>query len=158
MPKLFSKKALIAALIATSFSISSCGPSRISQCNQLIAIINKGSAVIDAQKERSDVASNQVLARDLKAVAKQIVSLELQDERLQEYQTQFVGFFEELSQAFTEMGGALEVAVRVETNREGRRQLEEAQTKLEQAGKKASQTAEIQDKLINDLENYCQVK
>ena len=158
MPKLFGKKALIAALIATSFSISSCGPSRISQCNQLIAIINKGSAVIDGQKERNDVASNQVLARDLKAVAKQIVSLELEDKRLQEYQTQFVGFFEELSQAFTEMGGALEVAVRVETNREGRQQLEEAQTQLEQAGQKASQTAEIQDKLINDLENYCQVK
>lgn len=156
MPKLFGKKALIPALIATSFSISSCSPSRISQCNQLIAIINKGSAVINAQKEQNDVASNQVLARDLKAVAKQIVSLKLQDERLQEYQTQFVGFFEELSQAFTEMGGALEVAVRVETNREGRQQLEEAKTKLEQAGKKASQTAEIQDKLINELENYCQ--
>jgi DUF438 domain-containing protein len=158
MQKFKRKQALIAAVIAVSFDLVGCGPSRIEQCNKLIATINKGSTLVNAQKERYDAASHQNLALELSLVSKQLDSLELQDKNLQKYQRDFVLLFRELSQAFSEMGLALEVGHRVETNREGRRQLEEAKTQLERSGQKANQTVEAEDTLVRELQNYCQAK
>ncbi len=158
MPKFRRKQAFIATVIAASFGLVGCGPSPIEQCNKLIATINKGSTLVNAQKERYDAASHQNLALELSLVAKQLDNLELEDKNLQQYQSRFVGLFRELSQAFTEMGFALEAGHRVETNREGRRQLEEAKTQLTRAGQKANQTVEAEDTLIRELQNYCQAK
>jgi len=158
MPKLRRKQTFIATVIAASFSIVACGPSRIEECNKLIATINKGSTLVNAQKDRYDVASYQNLALELNLVAKQVDSLKFQDKNLQKYQRGFARLFRELSQAFTEMGFALEAGHKVETNREGRRQLEEAKTQLAQAGQKANQTVEAEDTLVRELQNYCQAK
>lgn len=158
MQKFTRKQTFIATLIAASFSIVSCGPSRIEECNKLIATINKGSTLVNAQKDRYDAVSHSSLAIELSLISNQIDSLELEDKNLQEYQSRFVGLFRELSQAFSEMGMAIEVGHQVETNREGRRQLEEAKTQLALAGKKANKTVEAEDTLIKELQNYCQGK
>ncbi len=158
MPKFRRKQAFIATVIAASFSIVGCGPSPMEQCNKLIATINKGSTLVNAQKERYDVAGHRILAVELSLIANQLDSLELQDKNLQDYQSRFVGLFRELSQAFNEMGSALEAGHRVKTNREGRRQLEEAKTQLERSGQKANQTVEAEDTLVRELQNYCKAK
>lgn len=158
MQKIFRKQAIIAAAIALSFSIAGCGPNRIEQCNQLIATINKGSALVNDRKDTHDAASHRNLAGELKAVASQIESLQLEDETLQQYQSRFMGFFRELSQAFTEMAKALQAADGIETNLEGRKRLEDAQTQLALAGKKANKTAELEDSLIVEVQNYCKSK
>lgn len=158
MPKFRRKQAFIATVIAASFDLVGCGPSRIEQCNKLIATINKGSTLVNAQKERYDAASHHNLGLELSLIADRLDSLELQDKNLEQYQSRFVGFFQELSQAFTEMGFALEAGHQVETNREGRRQLEEAKTQLERAGQNANKTVEAEDTLIRELQNYCQAK
>lgn len=158
MQKIFRKQAIIAAAIALNFSIAGCGPTRIEQCNELIATVNKGSALVNDRKDRHDAASNQNLALELRAVAGQIQSLQLEDETLQQYQRRFMGFFRELSQAFIEMAKALQAADGIETNLEGRKRLEDAQTQLARAGQKANQTAELEDSLIREVQNYCKSK
>ncbi|NEP46766.1 MAG: hypothetical protein F6K35_49280, partial [Okeania sp. SIO2H7] len=142
--------------IAKLRAIAGCGPSRISQCNQLISTINKGSTLVNAQKDRYDATSSRHLALQLKTVAYEIQILELENKKLEDYQNQFSQFFRELSQAFSEIALALEAGHRVETNREGRQKLEEAQNQLAIAGQKANQTAEEEDTLIEELQNYCQ--
>lgn len=158
MQLFFRQQAIIAGAIAISYLIASCGPSRILQCNQLITVINKGNTLIDAKKDRYDVASHNQLAQELHATANELEIVEVEDKNLQEYQSRFVRGFRELSQSFMEMGKALEAGEKVETSIVGRKKLQEAKVQLTKAGEIAYKTAEREDLSLEDLQNYCQSK
>ncbi len=152
---MFRKLTIIGGIIVVCLSIASCGPSRVFQCNQLIATINKGNTLINA-KTSYDATTTNKLGEELKEIAEELEVLELKDENLQQFQKDFSQTFQELSQAFINMSLGLKTSRQVEASLEGRKKFNQAKTQVTQAGQQANKIAVNQDISLEKLISYCQ--
>lgn len=145
----------LVAIAVLSVSLASCSESKLVQCTKVMAVVNKGNALIDAQKQNNDVIATQRLAQQLKNTATELQSLKLSDTKLQDLQNRLVKSLRNLSQALADIGKAVEVGNKIETSLTGREQLNQAKAKLAIAAQTANQLAESQDALADELTNYC---
>lgn len=154
---MFSKLTIIATTIVVCLLATSCGPTTVVQCNQLITTINKGNALVNT-KTSYDAATTNQLAGELKEIAGELENIELKDEKLQQFQNDFVQTFNELSQAFIQISLALETSKQLEASFEGRKKFNQAKTQLTLAGQTANKVAASEDALLDRLVTYCQEK
>ncbi|MGK7922151.1 MAG: hypothetical protein AB4080_19310 [Trichodesmium sp.] len=154
---MFHKLRIISSTIIVCVAIAGCGPSTLVQCNQLIATINKGNALVNAENVYDGAKTNK-LGGDLEEISQELEALELKDESLIEFQNDFAQKFTELSQSFIEMSLALKTTTQVEASLEGRKKFNQARAQLNAAGQQANKVANNQDILLEKLVNYCQDK
>ena len=102
------RKYIIIAPVSLSitFMVTACNPSRVSQCQQLIAVVNKGSELIDNNKGKKATTSLQ-LAKDLEDITKEIKDADIKDPKLKEFQNGYVNVFETFTQEIAKAAQAL---------------------------------------------------
>ena len=144
-------------LVAIASTLISCS-SKASDCTKLMGVINRGQTLAINQSQNLDPTSIQKLSQELNNIATEIEGLRIKDNKLKTFQTNSTQQFRELSQALGEMGQALEQAEKAPITPQGKQQLQEAREKAIQAGEKATQTANNNETLTQELVNYCPKK
>ncbi|MDF5723774.1 MAG: hypothetical protein PUP91_25585 [Rhizonema sp. PD37] len=142
--------------LSITFMVTACNQSKISQCQQLIAVVNKGSELIDNNKGKKVTTSLQ-LVKDLEATTKDIKELDIKDPKLKEFQNSYANVFETFTQAISKAAQALNSTNTV--NQEARHASEQIQkdrenidASLTQVGATAGKQS---DTLASQLNQYC---
>lgn len=128
----------VAALLIVSAGLMGCKAGRISQCNSLITVIN------EEQGKHKDLKGEnpeelKKLADALDATSKKIGEVELNDEKLQDFRGQYKTMAEDLAKAARDAATA-----------------GEDRDKLEKAIKTMQSIGPREDKLVNDINTFCQ--
>ena len=150
-------KYTVIAFVSLSIAlfITSCSESKVSQCQQLIRVVNAGTSLIDKNKGTQVITSIQ-LSKDLEFVTKSIRELNLTDLKLKEFQSGFVKIFQNLSQAIAKAGKALGATKTAETSASGREKIQKARAEIDSVLTTAATTVGKQsDTLVNQMNKYC---
>lgn len=128
--------------VAIGLLVASCGPSKVAQCNKLSEVVNK--AATEAQ-QLGKSSSNQLddlskAADSLDGFATELEAVKISDEKLKDFQAQFVKMYRD-------------------TGKASRALVEAAKKRDSNAGQKALQelrraTGQESD-LVRDINNYC---
>ncbi len=148
----------IAFLVAGgAFLLTTRSQSKVSECHQLISVVNQGSSLIDQNKGKQAATTNQ-LARELDRVTQNLAAVNFGDKELKKFQTRFVKLFQALSQASDRAANALDSARIAELTSAGRAKVEKAKPEIEAAGKAAVKVAAQADVLATEINQYCREK
>jgi hypothetical protein len=134
--------------------ITSCSQTKVSQCQQLVRVVNEGTSLIDKNKGRQVITSIQ-LSKDLEFVTKSIKDLNLTDPKLQEFQSGFVKIFQNLSQAIAKAGRALGVTKTAQASESGRERIQKARAEIDSTLTAAETIGKQSDTLVNKMNKYC---
>jgi hypothetical protein len=134
--------------------ITSCSQTKVSQCQQLVRVVNEGTSLIDKNKGRQVITSIQ-LSKDLEFVTKSIKDLNLTDPKLQEFQNDFVKIFQNLSQAIAKAGRALGVTKTAQASESGRERIQKARAEIDSTLTAAETIGKQSDTLVNKMNKYC---
>lgn len=154
-----------------------CGPSRVSQCNQLADVVNQTQGFMqDFETEIQSFSQNasQVNSlEDIKTAAEQyttavdkvvtnldgmVVDLqetELKDETLIEFRNSYVEVVEGFSSALSEASSAMDLVVNVESEADLPGRIEESQQKTMSAVSSIESLSETEAELISSVNSYC---
>lgn len=100
-------KVMLPATVAIGFILASCGESKITQCNKLNQVINQADAATKIAKTGKPAALKRS-ASELEKVVLQLKAVEVEDEKLQSMQANFVTLHTDLSKSFRKMAQAIE--------------------------------------------------
>jgi predicted nucleic acid-binding Zn-ribbon protein len=131
-----------------------CSESKVSQCQRLIAEVNRGTSLVDHTKGKQSEGALK-LAKDLDEVTKAIADINLQDEELKKYQSQFVKVFESMTKSIDKAAKALDSAKKAEITPAGRRKINKAKKDIESSFKSANDAAKQADNLAVEVNGYC---
>lgn len=124
---------------------SGCGQSKISECNALIEVINKGVQSLEkGQKAGADptgVADLKAMAEAMDKVAADAAAVKLTIPELQKFSNDYQGMAKEVAKAARDMAGAAEAKEPDKINA--------AQTSMEKAVKQ-------EDPLVDGINKFCQ--
>jgi hypothetical protein len=124
---------------------SGCGQSKISECNALIEVINKGVQSLEkGQKAGADptgVADLKAMAESMDKVAADAAAVKLTIPELQKFSSDYQGMAKEVAKAARDMAGAAEAKEPDKINA--------AQTSMEKAVKQ-------EDPLVDGINKFCQ--
>ncbi|MCC5617924.1 hypothetical protein LC605_23130 [Nostoc sp. CHAB 5836] len=134
--------------------ITSCSQTKVSQCQQLVRVVNEGTSLIEKNKGTQVITSIQ-LSKDLEFVTKSIKELNLTDPTLQEFQSGFVKIFQNLSQAIAKAGRALGVTKTAQASVSGRERIQKARTEIDSTLTAAETIGKQSDTLVNKMNKYC---
>ena len=140
---------------AGTFLVAVGGQSKVSQCYQLILVVDQGSSLINQNK---DAANTNQLVHNLDKVTQNLVAVNLQDTKLKEFQNQFIKTFQAMSQAISNAGKALNLAKKAEFTLGRRAKVEKAKLKIEAAAKTGVKAAAQADILATEVNQYCSEK
>jgi hypothetical protein len=93
--------ALLSTVVLTSFSLVSCGESKVSQCNKLISLANQATDEIkglqQGGEDSTDAKKQQLekIANSLDTYTKKAEGLSLQDEKLKDFQKQLTALYQQ---------------------------------------------------------------
>jgi hypothetical protein len=150
------RKYMFIAPISLSITllVTSCNESKVSQCQQLIQVVNQGTSLIDTNKGKQVTTSLQ-LSRDLENVTTSLRDLNLSDPKLKELQNSFVKVFQSLSQAIAEAAQALGTAKSADASLTGKEKIQRARTEIDSALTSAKIAGKDSDNLGEQLNRYC---
>ncbi|NWF61147.1 MAG: hypothetical protein HXY43_18295 [Fischerella sp.] len=134
--------------------LAGCNNSKVSQCQQLIGVVNEGNSLLETNKV-TQVSTSLKLAQDLEAVTKKIEELNLEDPKLQDFQTRFVKVFITLSQNINKAGKALGAAKTAKATTVGRERMQKARDEIDAALKAAEIAGKQSDVLAAQINKYC---
>ncbi|MDB9314220.1 hypothetical protein PN462_13995 [Spirulina sp. CS-785/01] len=120
-----------------------CAPSKRAQCNSVIEIANRATEEAKTLTDGGQTNEPQAMlqaADTMEKAAQEMKSLELTDERLQEYQTGFVEMYVKTAQATRSFVDAFE--------KKDRTNAEAALTNLQKA-------TQPEKELVNGINSYC---
>ncbi len=124
---------------------SGCGQSKISECNALIEVINKGVQSLDKGKtagaDPTGVADLKAMAESMDKVAADAAAVKLTIPELQKFSTDYQGMAKEVAKAARDMAVAAEAKEPDKINA--------AQTSMEKAVKQ-------EDPLVDGINKFCQ--
>ena len=131
------------AALPVSTSAQAVNQTKISQCNQIIAIANqavKDTNAITNREQASSPGDMLKAAEALESAARQLENLAIIDQRLQSYRLRYVNIYRQTSSATRDFLTAYE-----------RRDPDEARTAIQ-----ALQVATSPEKqLVSEINNYC---
>ncbi len=131
LPTHLNRRAAIGAMALTiGLVLYGCGESKISQCNKVVTIANKTTA-LTAPK---DIAGFVPLATNIDQIRTEIQAIAVQDAKLKELQTQLLGVYGDTSQALKGQAKASEAKDPNAMNK--------AKQDLENASKKESEVVD----------------
>jgi predicted nucleic acid-binding Zn-ribbon protein len=154
---LIEKKSIfLSQLILISQLLFACGVNKISYCNQIMLNINQANSLVDQHKNSVDLVSTEKLVKQLDTVVKNLDKIKPGDQQLRVLITKIKQDFQKLSEGFTTMSQALEVAKKSPASVAGRQQLEKAKSQISSTTKTMNDLAKRQETLTNQLMDYCQ--
>ena len=132
------------AVAGAGLLAASCGPSKVSQCNELIQVINTAVTEVQSVTQSPEASTNPEalvqIADTADRAVEQMQAVELQDEQLLEYQQSFITMYQDTSAASRAIYTASQ-----------NQDLEAAQAAL---GQLQAATAP-EPGLVNDVNAYC---
>ncbi|MEC4815256.1 MAG: hypothetical protein SAK29_18560 [Scytonema sp. PMC 1069.18] len=140
--------------LSISFLVTACSESKVSQCQRLIDVVNKGTELIENNKGQQVVTSLQ-LSKDLEATTKEIENLNLKDSRLQEFQHSFIKIFGSFSQSIAQAGKALSATKTAQASSQGRVQIQQAKGEIDKTLTAAANNGKEYDTLASQMNKYC---
>jgi small-conductance mechanosensitive channel len=93
--RLNRRAALGATALTIGLVLSGCGESKISQCNKVVTIANKTTALAVPK----DIAGFGQLATNIDQIRTEVQAIAIQDSKLKELQTKLLGVYGDASQA-----------------------------------------------------------
>lgn len=162
----------IAALL-----LAGCGPSKVSQCNQLADVVNQtqgfmqdfeteiqsfsqNASQVNSLSDIKSAAGQYTTAVDkvvtnLDAMVADLQETELQDETLVAFRNEYVEVVEGFSSALQEASSAMDLVVEVESEADLPGRIEESQQQTMSAVSSIESLSETEAELISDVNAYC---
>lgn len=154
-----------------------CGPSKVSQCNQLAEVVNQTQGFMqefetEIQSFSQNAAQVQSLD-DIKAAASQYTAAvdkvvlnldglvgdlqgtDLTDETLMQFRNDYVGVVQGFSSALQEASGAMDLVVSVGSEAELPASIEESQKQTMEAVNAIENLSQQESQLISQVNSYC---
>lgn len=131
------RAALGATVLSIGLVLYGCGESKISQCNKVVTIANKTTALAIPK----DLAGFVPLATNIDQIRTEIQAIAVQDAKLKELQTQLLGVYGDTSQA---LKGQVKASEAKDPNA-----MNKAKQDLETASKKESEIVDQINMLCN---------
>ncbi|MGQ4648248.1 hypothetical protein [Lyngbya aestuarii] len=134
---------LLKVTVALSLLSAGCGESKISQCNKIIQVANKAVSEAKSVTKGGQTSDPQAMLQAAEAMDKasqQMTTIEVRDEKLQDYQTGFTNMYRDTSKATRDFVEAF--------RREDRPAAEAALSNLQQATNPERQ-------LVEEINTYC---
>lgn len=161
----------------TAFLLTGCGASKVSQCNDLAAVVNQTQAFMPefetniqafsesaAQVRNLDdiraAASQYTTAVDmvvanLDSLVQDLESISLQDEILIQFRSDYVGVVQGFSSALTEASQAMDMVVSVASEDDLPATIEASQQQTVEAVSAIETLSQTEAQLISDVNAYC---
>jgi len=135
-----SKLLALALTLGLPTILSGCDP-KINQCNRLIDVINGEQDLIKTAASKNDVEGLKKLAETFDEVGKKVDAVELKDEKLRGFRSDYKKMVDDLAKVSRDSAEAYE------TN---------DPAKSEDAEKKMSKFTARENELVNSINEYCQ--
>ncbi|GAB1542910.1 hypothetical protein NUACC21_55840 [Scytonema sp. NUACC21] len=145
---------IVPVSLSVAFLMTACNNSKVSQCQRLMEVVNKGTELIENNKGQQVTTSIQ-LSKDLEGVTKEIKELNFKDPKIQEFQNRFVKLFETVSKSIAKASQALGSAKTAQPSSEGRVKIQKARGDIDTALTAAANAAKQSDAVASDLNKYC---
>lgn len=144
LSKNHKRSASVLAIAGLGLIATGCGPSKVSQCNELIGVINTAVTEVQAVTQSPEAATNpdalNQIADTADRAVEQMQAVQLKDETLIGYQQSFIKMYQDTSAASRAIYDASQ-----------NQNLEAAQAAL---GQLQAATAP-EPGLVNDVNSYC---
>ncbi|MBW4488083.1 MAG: hypothetical protein KME12_09860 [Trichocoleus desertorum ATA4-8-CV12] len=158
MRRFFRFAVMVLGTTAMALLATSCGESKVVQCNKLIDVINKGQSLASSGINGNDPAAMNQLATNLDGLSKEIKGVQVQDAKLQEFQTNFARIYQTLAQSSREIANAVASLRQTQPTGAGAAQAKEIQAKAQSATQIALKTAQEESRFVSDLNGYCEAQ
>ncbi len=166
------------SVIMASF-ITGCGESKLAQCNKLADIINKGEPTLNKMGNEMENLGKGKEPNNLKEVKKQAVkgaalfkksasemdsltqqikSVKLEDEKLLGFQKRYAQALEEASQSIRGMGQQMNDLSKIDETPASLKKIEKIESNIESLSKKGDKASKAADKVVGELNSYCNAK
>lgn len=165
----------VGALVA--LLLVGCGPSKVSQCNQLAEVVNQTQGFMqEFETEIQGFSQNAGQVKnleDIKAAASQyttavdkvvenlkgletdLQATELKDETLIQFRDEYIGVVQGFGQALQQASSAMDLVVNVGSEADLPGKIEESQKKTMEAVSAIEQLSQTESRLISDVNTYC---
>lgn len=171
--------ALTAVGVVMATFITGCGESKVAQCNKLADIINKGEPTLNKVanemeslgkgKEPSNlkevkeqavkgVALFNKAAGEMDGLAQQIKAVKLEDEKLLGFQKHYTQSLGEASQSIRDMGQQMNELSKIDETPASLKKIAKIQSNIESLAKKGDKASNAADKVVGELNRYCNAK
>lgn len=133
--------------------------SRLTQCNRLSAVLDRGRQTLERFNTREvSVESMNGIADALTQLARQVMQVRMADTNLQGYRNGFVRTYGNMSRAARQVAVSLREVQRIQQLDPSQRDLSELQriqTATNQAAELNSQASTEEKRLVNAFNSYC---
>lgn len=133
-----------AAAVVGTLGLSGCGPSKVSECNRLVEVVNTGVASLDqgmkATSDPTGVADLRSMADAMEKAATDAEKIELSIEQLQKFSKSYQKMARDVAAAARDMAKAVDA--------KDTAKMTAAQSAMEAAVK-------TEDPLVDDINKYC---
>ena len=158
MRRFFRLAVVVLGTTAIAFLATSCGESKIVQCNKLIDVINKGQALAGSGVNGNDPAAMNQLATNLDGLSQEIKRVQVQDTKLQEFQANFARIYQTLAQSSREIANAVASLRQTQPTGAGAAQAKQIQAKAQSATQVALKASQEESQSVNNLNGYCKAQ
>ncbi|MEP0870060.1 hypothetical protein NDA01_09635 [Trichocoleus desertorum AS-A10] len=158
MRRLFRLAVMVLSTTAIALLATSCGESKIVQCNKLIDVINKGQALASSGINGNDPAAMNQLATNLDGLSQEIKGVKVQDTKLQVFQANFARIYQTLAQSSREIANAVASLRQTQPTGTGGTQAKAMQAKAQAATQTALKAAQEESRSVSDLNGYCKAQ
>ncbi|HEY9737846.1 MAG TPA: hypothetical protein V6D06_16250 [Trichocoleus sp.] len=157
--------------------LAGCGPSKVSQCNQLAEVVNQTQGFMsEFETEIQSFSQNASQVKnldDIKGAASQYTTAvdkvvtdldglvgdlrgtQLNDETLVSFRDSYVGVVEGFKTSLQQASGAMNLVVTVPSEAELPARIEESQTQTMEAVSSIEQLSQTESQLISEVNTYC---
>jgi hypothetical protein len=149
----------ISAIALLTFFLTSCTrETKLVQCTKLIENVNEANISLNSQKLKTDAIASQKLGQQLEKRAIELDLMTFKDVKLTEFSKNLAQGFRDLSPSIKDLSQSVEKGQKIEITTPGREEFNKVKEHTSQAGKTAQKIAQKQDKLLEELNLYCNTK
>ncbi len=163
--------------IAVVSLTTSCGPSKISQCNQLIEVINKGEPlanefqqeatksnaifqgggkISEVKSEAAEVATTfEEFSNKWGAYNQEVEGVEIVDETLIGLQGRYVENGDKFSESIRSMSQSMTQISEIEENQEGLQSLEQISSAIQTDSQELTDVGQENSEVVGEINSYC---
>lgn len=155
MPLLAPLEKIIPVSFLLTVVLSSCTHRPLSECRSLITMLNQGDKLL-TNIDLSDGQGISQTGKNLKLLREKLDQLTVQDQKLQEFRSQFSQIYQTLGDALVQTNEAIALANK-STTEVTLSQIKQTQITVTQARLSISQASQAAASISQGLNDYCQV-
>ncbi|MCA1992037.1 MAG: hypothetical protein LDL41_08310 [Coleofasciculus sp. S288] len=177
MSSFHQTSALTTVGVVITALVSGCGETKVSQCNKLIEVINKGQPLVAEFQQETIKASSSLVSTDNSSAVKQqatqsatvfnkfasdwdkynqeIKAVELADEKIIGFQKRYGEAGDKLGQGIRDMSKVMTELSEVKTTPQSLGTLQKVSSDLNTISQKLVSVGQESDKVVTELNSYC---